>query len=491
MYSPDKSYKVYDQKVWRSDERDALAYGRDYDFTKTFTEQFGDLSRQVPKCSVIIQNCVNSDYTNYCADNHNCYLCMSSHRCENLLFSYRCHDTQDSIDCLNLNHSRLCYETIDSENCYKLYHSQWCNQSSNGMYLRDCTSCSDCLFCSTLVNKQYCILNKQHTKEEYHEIYHSLVAGDATIRHIYHERYKLLLLNIPTLALHNLECDHCYGDFLAHARNVSHALYVQWAKDSTYIYDGNNVITSRDTTNPDDMELCYENSSSINNYNVLFSYTIGWSKNLYYCDFTMNSQDCFGCISLRNKQYCIFNKQYSKEDYELTVAKIISHMIETGEWWEFFHPSLSPFGYNETVAQESFPLTKNEVSVRLYKRSDYTIDPKIPDNAQVIKPSSYSDDERQKLRDDPSIFRHVIICEVSWRPFMIQKSERDFYHKHNLPLPRKHPDVRHAERVALRPPREFHMRVCDHCGAEMLSVYSSSFATKVYCEKCYQKEVYS
>jgi len=31
-------------------------------------------------------------------------------------------------------------------------------------------------------------------------------------------------------------------------------------------------------------------------------------------------------------------------------------MIETGEWGEFFHPSLSPFGYNETVAQEYYPL---------------------------------------------------------------------------------------------------------------------------------------
>jgi hypothetical protein len=32
-------------------------------------------------------------------------------------------------------------------------------------------------------------------------------------------------------------------------------------------------------------------------------------------------------------------------------------MIETGEWGEFFHPSLSPFGYNETVAQEYYPVT--------------------------------------------------------------------------------------------------------------------------------------
>jgi len=36
-------------------------------------------------------------------------------------------------------------------------------------------------------------------------------------------------------------------------------------------------------------------------------------------------------------------------------------MRSTGEWGEFFPHELSPFGYNETVAQEYFPLTEEEV----------------------------------------------------------------------------------------------------------------------------------
>jgi len=36
-------------------------------------------------------------------------------------------------------------------------------------------------------------------------------------------------------------------------------------------------------------------------------------------------------------------------------------MMKTGEWGEFFPASLSPFGYNETVAQEYFPLSREEV----------------------------------------------------------------------------------------------------------------------------------
>ncbi|HRI36281.1 MAG TPA: hypothetical protein PK765_04380 [bacterium] len=63
---------------------------------------------------------------------------------------------------------------------------------------------------------------------------------------------------------------------------------------------------------------------------------------------------------MNDKSYCILNKQYTEEEYNTLVPKIIAHMRETGEWGEFFSPNLSPFGYNETVAMEYFPLTKEQ-----------------------------------------------------------------------------------------------------------------------------------
>jgi hypothetical protein len=35
-------------------------------------------------------------------------------------------------------------------------------------------------------------------------------------------------------------------------------------------------------------------------------------------------------------------------------------MIKTGERGEFLDPKINPFGYNETLAQEYFPLTREE-----------------------------------------------------------------------------------------------------------------------------------
>ena len=61
------------------------------------------------------------------------------------------------------------------------------------------------------------------------------------------------------------------------------------------------------------------------------------------------------------KEYCILNKPYSKQEYGTLAGKIADHMISTGEWGEFFPHQYSLHDYNETLAQDFYPLTKQEV----------------------------------------------------------------------------------------------------------------------------------
>jgi hypothetical protein len=49
IYSSDKPYKVYDQTIWWSDSRDPMDYGFEFDFTKSFTENFRELMMSVPR----------------------------------------------------------------------------------------------------------------------------------------------------------------------------------------------------------------------------------------------------------------------------------------------------------------------------------------------------------------------------------------------------------------------------------------------------------
>lgn len=73
IYSPDKPYTVYEQSVWWSDQFDPLAYGREFDFTRPFFEQWQELSLAVPRASIHNAQSENSEYTNYSNSNKNCY----------------------------------------------------------------------------------------------------------------------------------------------------------------------------------------------------------------------------------------------------------------------------------------------------------------------------------------------------------------------------------------------------------------------------------
>jgi hypothetical protein len=257
-------------------------------------------------------------------------------------------------------------------------------------------------------------------------------------------------------------------------------------------------------------ELVYENSlAGDDNYlTKFFSHSRG-NKNSELIHLCMNCSDVFACVGLRNKQYCILNKQYTKEQYEELVLKIIKHMNDMPhtdskgriyKYGEFFPPELSPFCYNETVAQEYFPLTKEEAQEQGYRWKDreernYKID---------VKNEAISDNIKEVTEE---ILGKVIECEHKGtcneqctEAFKIIPQELQFYQRMNLPLPRLCPNCRHYQRLKQRNPLKLWHRQCmcdksNHahkgkCEVEFETSYSPDRPEIVYCEKCYQKEIY-
>lgn len=78
------------------------------------------------------------------------------------------------------------------------------------------------------------------------------------------------------------------------------------------------------------------------------------------------------------------------------------------------------------------------------------------------------------------------------RQRLVWRNERNFYSRTSSLSGKKifslySPD---AERLNKKPKRELHLRTCDKCATEMISVYPQNADFKVYCEACYNKEVY-
>jgi hypothetical protein len=156
-------------------------------------------------------------------------------------------------------------------------------------------------------------------------------------------------------------------------------------------------------------------------------------------------------------------------------------MQKTGEWGEFFPITISPYAYNETVAQEYFPLVPANVKTlggRWKEENQMEFQPQ-----RITIPSDIKD-----VSDD--ICYEVLACEVTGRNYRIVPQELAFYRRMKLPIPRKHPDQRHLERIQKRNPRQLLERKCDQCKANILTSYPPTSPVKVYCEKCYLKEVY-
>ncbi len=493
IYSEDKKDKVYSFDEWGTYEKwDPMEYGRDIDFSRPFFEQFNELLLQVPKNAIFYgSRSENSIYNNYTSNLKDCYLVFDSMNNERCMHSLKVSFGNDCVDCSYTIHSENCYECTDCMRSYNLFFGNSCTDCRDSYFLYNCNNCLNCFGCVGLDNKQYYIYNEEYTKEEYFKIIEKYLLKiklweideiKEKVRDLQNStpRRNLIMNNVENSFWNNLDNSKnsivCFDSF--NLQNCKYSAKLHSTNDS---YDFESW--------GDNCNLVYEWIAVWTNaYKALFG-VCTWSNpnNIIYCCFISKCSDLFGCVWLKNKQYCILNKQYTKEEYEALVPKIIEHMQRTWERWEFFPIKYSPFGYNETVAEDIFPLSKDQVIDKWYKRMDKEYPINVPEWIELVRAQDLPDNISD-VKDD--ILKKAVICEVSWKPFRIIKPELDFYRKHNLPLPRKHPDVRHLERLSQRAPRNLYLRTCNNCGKQIVSVYPADSEFKVYCEECYNKQVY-
>ena len=176
---------------------------------------------------------------------------------------------------------------------------------------------------------------------------------------------------------------------------------------------------------------------------------------------------------------------------KLNASVSIRSMNYTDENGEFFPIELSPFAYNETIAQEYFPLTKEQALQQGYRWYDK---PK-----PEYTPTLQAKDIKDNIADiDDSILKEVIACANESNHicqgsgvFRLIPDEYEFYHQHTLPIPRLCPDCRHHERIKQRNPMKLWHRKCMNipCPNEFETTYAPDRPEIVYCESCYNKEV--
>jgi len=531
MYLEGTKFPVYCRDCWWSDAWSPLDYEGSYDFSKTFFAQFRELRDRVPRPALSYTNVVDSKYLNYAIDAKNAYLVFGCHDVENVAYGKIATYVKDSMDVAFTDRSELCYDVINCTKSFKVSFSKYADDCQDSMFLLDCRNCSNCMGCVSLRNKSYCIFNEQYSKEEYKKRLAELDLGsfkNLAKLNLEFQKYSMLF---PRRFANIRNSVNVIGDDINHSRNCYTCFYLTEGSENCRY----SVVLSDPVKDSSDLvncafsgtELLYEMISGAGR-RLFFGHKVWYGYEIIFSEECHSSNNLFACIGLRNKSYCILNKQYTKEEYEKLVPRIIEHMNQMPytdkkgriyKYGEFFPPELSPFSYNETIAQEYFPLTKEQAIEKGYSWKDPE-----PRNYQITLKSEDIPDHINDITD--GILNQIIQCahaplggetakcnEQCTQAFRIIPQELEFLRKMNLPLPRLCPNCRHYQRIKQRNPLKLWHRRCQCAGAKSengiyqntadhmhhkkdepcLNEFETTYAPErpeiVYCEACYLREV--
>jgi hypothetical protein len=302
------------------------------------------------------------------------------------------------------------------------------------------------------------------------------------------EQLKKIEATYPFKAFQGHNLENCSGSQLYNCKDVHMSFDCDDVEHGKFLYQvvigAKNVYDAYQYGN--NFQMSYENSiCGLNGYQYFFCHETHWSNDIFYGWYMETCKNCFGCANMHHQQYCILNKQYTKEEYEILVPRIIEHMRSTGEWGEFLPLTHILHGYNRTTAFLHYPLKKEEAEERGIPWDDYELPP--PQVDRIIQ----AQDLQDNINDAPSdIARCAIQCEETGKLFRITPQEFAYYKSQRIPLPRRDWNQRHVDRFARRTPRRLWKRNCANCGGEMETTYAPDRPEIVFCEKCYLKEVY-
>ncbi|MFH0819080.1 MAG: zinc-ribbon domain containing protein [Patescibacteria group bacterium] len=461
QYHPNSKLNIYCEKCYWQDDWAGQDYGRNFDFNKSFSEQFYILMLEVPKMAMIHTESENSEYSHLAARNKNCFMLIESSDNENCLYSYWLQKCNDCVDASHCHECQLIYNSDNLTNCYKLQNSFNCENCLDSKYLLNCTGCQNCFACCNLKNQKYHILNKLYSKENYVSEVNRIQDNIKLINNFF--------IKQPRKYSEIYNAENCNGNYIHHAKNCQHIFHCYDAENCRYSeHVWRQAKECMDVSTAGiNAELVYDAiNCGLDVYNIKFSNQC-WHgcADLDYCFYCGGLKNSFGCTGIKQGKNCILNKEYKEADYLILKQKIINQMQQSGEWGKFIDSKYSFFGYNETIAGEQYPLNKAE--------------------AQNTNFNWYNKADKQ---NDPNL----LICVNCCKNFNIIKQERKFYKDNNIKDPIKCPDCRHKERINKRGPNKLWHRECmkPDCHNTFETAYSPERKELIYCEKCYQQKIY-
>jgi len=519
VFHPDYEWQVYNFKDYSSDKFNPFDYWISIDFSKSIFENYKTFYENISKRSVNIweTDMENCDYCNYGSNSQNCYMCQCPVMSEKCFYSFTPLYSKYSIDSHFCEKCEITYESISCSNSFKVFYCQDIEDSSDCYFCFDLKNCQNCIWCVWIEGKKYYLFNKEIWKDKFENKLKEIFSSYETVENFKIE-YEKFQNKFSKKNLKNRLEENCFWNNVISSQNVingHNCIDLQDSFNSSIAWiKTDNLINCHSVW----LDIHYAHEVIWASYGTKFAFCIfaSWN-NSYYLSDSRNINNSIFSLWLLNQEYCIFNKKYTKEDYENHISKIIEKMQKYWEWWKFFPSELSPFPYNDSIANDYYPVKeviyldsdKKIIKKDIYDEfwiwvvyvlnsnefiSEAILDlwweEKIKIKWRTKEIETYIPDDIEKLTSEiipeisevsDDILWKVIICEKSLRPFKIIKEELYFYKKYNLPIPRLHPEERYRNRFNKIPKYDLFLRKCNKCNEETLSTIEK---WKIICEKC-------
>jgi hypothetical protein len=506
LYPPEAPFPVYEDSYWSSDNWDSFSYGVDFDRTRPFLTQFFELFKKVPKPRSAAINMVRSEYSANAADLKDCYLLFNSNTGEDSAYGNGVDSCKNCFDNSHLQTSEKCYECFWLTKCFDTHFSSQCEDCVSVWFSKNCQGCTNCFGCINLRNKSYYFFNEPCTREEYEEKIKALNLSKWSELENIKEQVKEFWLKFPVKYFQGIKNYESSGEYITHSKNIKHGYVIREGEDLAYVQYGQ-VPPFKDSMDVlvggCNSELEYESAVSGWHASQIRFCVECWDGGIdyEYSMFCRGVSHVFGSVGVRKGEYIILNKQYSKDEFLKLRDEIRKHMDDMPyidaqgrvyKFGEFFPPEFSPFAYNDTIAPEHFPMTKEEI---LAYGGKWYETPK----AEYTTTISAENLPNDILEVEDSVTNEIIGCALCKRAYRIIASELQFLRYSKIPLPRYCVDCRHKKRISQRNSSKLYRRGCmctqeghEHspkCPNEFETSFAPERPEIVYCESCYQKEV--
>ena len=374
----------------------------------------------------------NGDYANYTSNVRNPYLSFHvTWDCDNVFYSL-----STKIRSRNIYNSVMSW--VDCENVYmsscivkwyNIFYSKSIENSANIWFSTWLIGCQECLFCNNFENQSYCIRNEQYTKEQYEQKKKELLEHQGSFDERHLEMLTTIWWDTSTMLWWSETENNLYSYNVHRGKNIVFCGHDEWLTDvvDTFVVSwGSNCAGA-----------CSLGGDSE------YIYCCVWlrrSFNMYYSYFCEMCTYCFGCVWLKNKTFCIFNKQYTKEERYVKIEEIFEDMEQQWIVWDFLPLSINPFYINDTASYVTTDVTFDTVKQSWWLRREWSISVDIPNDAEIESSSNLWNYEHmlnsQWIVDDTIL--HKVIKDDEWKVYRILSTEYQFLLDNGLPLPRKH-----------------------------------------------------